>query len=369
MLWASFVAVSVVLHLFIAQRAGGRLHGTAEVGATVPVRIRLDPGPAPRAAPVPAAEEPLRFSPPPELQPQSPLLPSNAHVPLPPEALAALRGSAGGGAPGADAHAGTTAPPAATGSLAGGYGLGPGPGNAQGRAPSPFAERIAEMRSHGLDVVFVIDATGSMQWVLDAAKRRMADLADTLRALVADVRFGIVIYRDDDDPERAVQVRPLTYSTLRVEGFLAAVTASGGGSYAEDVEAGFRAAIAAGGWRSDAMRLVLIVGDAPPHRASLDRILAVARGFARSGGTVSTLDVSHDANPALLEAHLGRSVNHALYRNRPLDEFLRIAEAGAGQAATLDGDAQLVRRILLMIVGDRFVAELDALLGTFGTVH
>jgi hypothetical protein len=369
MLWISLVAVSTIMHLFLAQRAGGRLHAVAHTDTAGSVRIRLDPGPSSRTTPVQPDITDLRFDPPPEMQPQTPLEPSNARLPLPSDVFAALRGSDGGDTPGSAVRAGFSAPPALSGPLAGGHGLIPGPGNARGWAPSPFAERIAEMRAHGLDVVFVIDATGSMQWVLDAVKQRMADLVDTLRALVADVRFGVVIYRDGDDPEWTVRALPLTYSTLRVEGFLDGVAASGGGSYAEDIEAGFRTALASGGWRRDAVRMVLIVGDAPPHRDSLDRILAMALAFARNGGTVSTLDVSHEANPELVEVHLGRRVNHALYRGEPLYEFLRIAEAGAGRAATLDGDLQLVRRILLMIVGDRFAAELDALLGTFGAVH
>jgi hypothetical protein len=345
------------------------LHGNAGTDTAVAVRIRLEPASPARAEPLLPPVIDLRFDPPPEMRPEMPLVPSNARLPVPPEVLAALRGRDGGDAPGSAVRAGIDAPPATTGPLAGGHGLAPGPGNARGWAPSPFAERIAEMRAHGLDVVFVIDATGSMQWVLDAVKQRMADLADTLRALVADVRFGVVTYRDDDDPARIVRVRPLTYSTLRVANFLAGVTASGGGSYAEDVEAGLRTALASSGWRRDAVRMVVIVGDAPPHRDSLDRILAMALDFASNGGTVSTLDVSHEANPELVEAHLGRPVNHALYRSGPLYEFLRIAEAGAGRAATLDGDLQLVRRILLMIVGDRFATELDALLGTLGAVH
>jgi len=45
----------------------------------------------------------------------------------------------------------------------------------------------------------VVDATGSMQNVIDDLKRRMDDLAATMQRLVPTARVGAVTYRDRDD--------------------------------------------------------------------------------------------------------------------------------------------------------------------------
>jgi hypothetical protein len=68
--------------------------------------------------------------------------------------------------------------------------------------------------------------------------------------------------------------------------------------------------------------------------------------------------VSDEANPALLEARLGRRVNRALYRSAPSYDFQRIAELGGGDAATLDGELRLTRRLVNLIFGERYAAEL-----------
>ena len=39
-----------------------------------------------------------------------------------------------------------------------------------------------------------------------------------------------------------------------------------------------------------------------------------------------------------------------------------IGEAGQGDAATLDGEIRLTKRLIKLIMGDRFAAEMQALL-------
>ena len=77
---------------------------------------------------------------------------------------------------------------------------------------------------------------------------------------------------------------------------------------------------------------------------------------------MSTPDVSEQANPQLLEARVGRELPRHLYRNAPMSEFLTIGEAGQGDAATLDGEIRLTKRLIKLIMGDRFAAEMQALL-------
>jgi hypothetical protein len=84
--------------------------------------------------------------------------------------------------------------------------------------------------------------------------------------------------------------------------------------------------------------------------------------FAERGGVVSTLDVSDQSNPAVVEARVGRKVNRALYRNESMYQFRNIADAGNGDAATLEGEVTLTRRLVTLIMGDQFAREMQSLL-------
>ena len=111
-----------------------------------------------------------------------------------------------------------------------------------------------------------------------------------------------------------------------------------------------------------ARRIIIVVGDAPLRDGQLAKVVRMVEQFRRGGGTVSTLDVSDQANPHLLEAKIGRKVARSMYRGAPMHDFLVIGEAGRGDAATLDGDVKLTRRLIKLIMGDQFANEMQALL-------
>jgi len=86
---------------------------------------------------------------------------------------------------------------ASAGAGVGGFGTGAAAARA-GRSA-----RRSEVRGRapqvGVDVAIVVDATGSMQSIIDDLKRRMDDLAATLQRLVPTARVGAVAYRDRDE--------------------------------------------------------------------------------------------------------------------------------------------------------------------------
>lgn len=251
------------------------------------------------------------------------------------------------------------------GSGGGVAGFGHGSGN--GTAPEgSFQEYVGAMRQSGLDVVFVIDATGSMGWLLEEVKTRVHALSSWIRGLVPVTRFGVVTYRDHDDPEFVTRVEPLTLSVERVRRFLDGMEARGGGDTEEAVAAGLRAALEEAGWKPEAHRVIVVIGDAPPHPEELGETVALARSFRESGGTVTTVDVSFDANPAIAAAQLGKPVEalQTLSRRGPLPSFQRIAAAGGGDASTLEGDRRVVRQLAVLIFGERWEESVRPLLGT-----
>ena len=54
------------------------------------------------------------------------------------------------------------------------------------------------------------------------------------------------------------------------------------------------------GWRSGAQRVVIIIGDAPPHAREMNEAAEIAERFKSRGGRLSLLDSRVEANRALL---------------------------------------------------------------------
>jgi len=286
-----------------------------------------------------------------------------ALAPPPPDATLTPEAPAGGGL------AITTFARGLPGFEIGGAGVGTsfgafGLGNADDAVGS-FEEYLGGLRQAGLDVVFVIDATGSMGWLIADVKERVYSLAAWIRDLVPVTRFGVVAYRDDDDPEFLVRVQPLTLRIEAVHAFLDRLEARGGGDIPEGVVAGLDAAIDRAGFRADSRRVILILGDAPPHPEQMQAGLARARAFARDGGTISVVDVSFDANPEVVAAQLGKPVEElTLVKPRGvMPELRELAVAGGGDAATLEGEERVVRQLALLIFGKSWEGAVRPMLG------
>lgn len=118
-----------------------------------------------------------------------------------------------------------------------------------------------------LDVLFLIDATGSMADEINQLKENIRAISAQIDALPSqpDVRFGMVTYRDRGD----AYLTNVTDFTPDVEEFatdLAQVYADGGGDYPEDLNQALSEAIHQPEWRTnDTVSLIFLVADAPPH--------------------------------------------------------------------------------------------------------
>jgi hypothetical protein len=119
-----------------------------------------------------------------------------------------------------------------------------------------------------LDVLFLLDATGSMGDEIDRLKTSIDAVADRVAALdgAPDVRFAMTIYRDEGDAF-VTATRDFTSDVAAFRADLANVIADGGGDYPEALEEGLGEALAAPAWRDPAttVQLVFLVADAPPQ--------------------------------------------------------------------------------------------------------
>lgn len=357
--WFSLLLCSSIIHALVIWHAGRGVEQPVLQASEKEEEILIEQVPEVTTEQPVIQEEQLVFEQELEFEPPDILIAPKAAIPPPPDAILALRAQ-GQGFQGIEIPRGLALVSTSEGSGYGGFKT--GTGNGLGDGTARFAPYIAGLREVGLDVVFCIDATGSMGWVIDEVKNRIEDITRFVRSLVPIARFGIIAYRDRDDPEFLTRVEPLTYSTVKLQQFLSVLEADGGGDRFEAIDSGLADAIDLSGWRIGARKVIILVGDAPAGPKRIGDVVQMVEQFRYSSGTVSTLDVSDQANPQLLEAKLGRELPRHLYRNAPMPEFLMISEAGQGDAATLDGDIKLTKRLLKLIMGDQFAAEMQALL-------
>ena len=150
------------------------------------------------------------------------------------------------------------------------------PAPQQGQVPAPkrveySAEELArarEMVRGHLELVFLIDETGSMGPYIGQVQAHLLALIGALREspLCRTLRLGLVTYRDHPPQEASFVTRvvPLTEDIDAVAVGVRSMRAQGGGDGPEAVTDGLNELLALD-WEEDAARLAVMVGDAPPH--------------------------------------------------------------------------------------------------------
>jgi Mg-chelatase subunit ChlD len=161
--------------------------------------------------------------------------------------------------------------------------------------------------SANLDLVFVIDTTGSMGDDIDAVKAFARQLITTLRTSTNSYRFALVTYKDQpttsgdggDYPSR-VEL-PFTDNAADITAAIDAMTVGGGGDFPESALSGLKAGIDLP-WRAGVKKVLVQMGDAPAHNpepvSGLTSAQIVAAALAVDPAEVYPVDVSGGTNAA-----------------------------------------------------------------------
>ena len=123
-------------------------------------------------------------------------------------------------------------------------------------------------RTKKMDIVFCIDATGSMSATIQAARDKATDLAFDLhiRNRQADFQYGCVCYRDPVDASNDVhQVYDLNPDAESMTEWLEDVQATGGGDGPEDYVGALECVFNKISWRQESKRAIIWIADAPAH--------------------------------------------------------------------------------------------------------
>ena len=128
-----------------------------------------------------------------------------------------------------------------------------------------------EKDKNNLDVVFAIDATGSMKNDIDKLKADLMPALEEIFASAPDVRIGLLFYRDysDNFDYKGLPVKMFGF-TSNITTFsknLNSIRIYGpeGGDIPEAVYEAMYAASEFYNWRTTAFKRIILIGDAEPH--------------------------------------------------------------------------------------------------------
>ena len=132
----------------------------------------------------------------------------------------------------------------------------------------PINHHIIASQNPKIDVVFVLDTTGSMSGLIQTAKEKIWSIATTMASAqpTPEIRIGLVAYRDRGD-QYVTKMVDLSSDLDSVYASLMDFEAGGGGDTPESVNQALNDAIHKMSWSEgeQAYQVVFLVGDAPPH--------------------------------------------------------------------------------------------------------
>ncbi len=202
--------------------------------------------------------------------------------------------------------------------------------------PQQFADLegyIDDLGRRSLDLAICLDCTASMSAELSQAQGGIDDLMLFTGDVVKSLRVALVAYRDQRD-DFETRAWDFTTEIDVARSHLWSLGAAGGGDTPEAVFPALNVAYRRLTWHPDHTRVLILIGDAPPH-AGYGRACVEMAGRAGEHGLITHV----------IEA-----------RNRHVKHFAEIAEAGCGRCVSLPAgeDASLIVEIAGLTLGERF---------------
>ncbi|MEN3333716.1 MAG: hypothetical protein V7641_3081 [Blastocatellia bacterium] len=202
-----------------------------------------------------------------------------------------------------------------------------------------------------LEMVFVLDTTGSMGGLIEGAKQRIWGIVNEVMQSASHpaVRVGLVAYRDHGD-EYVTKVLPLTNDLDQVYATLMSYRAAGGGDTPEDVRRALAEGVHKAGWSPRAQgiaQIIFLVGDAPPHNDYQDEpdTVTTTAAAVKAGMIVNTIQCGNlpETQPAW-----------QMIAQRGEGQYFAIAQDGGVQAIATPYDKEMAEKGA--ILGATYVA-------------
>lgn len=134
-----------------------------------------------------------------------------------------------------------------------------------------------------LDLMFVVDTTGSMGDELEYLKKELGNVISTVsdENEELDVSLSLNFYRDEGD-EYVVKSNPFTNDIEAQLKVLDGEYSDGGGDFPEAVDQALNDALSNHEWRDESVKLLFMVLDAPPHRDNEESIESIRKSVTEA---------------------------------------------------------------------------------------
>ncbi len=190
---------------------------------------------------------------------------------------------------------------------------------------STLKETSNKKSKKNVEIVFCLDATGSMSGLIGTAKEKIWDIVTELAQNndIDSLKMGMIFYRDREDSFITKQI-PMTVDLDEVYSDLLEINADGGGDTPESVNQALNESVVDMKWsdNKNTYKTIFVVGDCPPHMDYQDDIKYTesCKEAAKRGIIINTIK-------------LGSSCGEAI------DHFKKMAECTNGKFLMLDQNA------------------------------
>ncbi len=205
--------------------------------------------------------------------------------------------------------------------------------------PAAVASAVAPVAKPAVEVVFVLDSTGSMGELIAGAKQKIWSIANAIvaRKPTPAVRIGLLSYRDRQD-EYVTRRFDLTDDIDTVFKNLQAFHAAGGGDSPESVNQALDEAVNAMSWSKDAQttKIIFLVGDWLPHMDYPDDVKypVTCQKAARNNIIINTVQCGRETSTAPVWQEIARLAEGS---------YIALAQSGGMTAMTTPVDAEMAR--------------------------
>ncbi len=134
---------------------------------------------------------------------------------------------------------------------------------------------------NGLQVLFIVDTTGSMADEIAYLQKDFSAIAERVGS--EGVQWSVSFYRDEGD-DYVTRHNPFTSDVAEIQRKLNAEYADGGGDEPEAVARVLRECLSErSDWESAAAKLAFLIFDAPPHEGTDEELRAAVKAAAEQG--------------------------------------------------------------------------------------
>jgi len=191
-----------------------------------------------------------------------------------------------------------------------------------------------------LDLIFVIDLTGSMGDDIDQVKKTALAILNTIKAAFPDFRVAIVGYRDWGDGANMFKDVPFSSSFDEITSAINSLSCGGGGDEPEAVLEGLLRALRMP-WRNGCNKQIILMGDAPPHPK-------ISQGPDAGKTAADVAKLAEEVDPAVINTILV-SKSPGSFSDEAKKAFEDISARTKGTSTTADKAEDVPKRMMDMV--------------------